>query len=382
VKGFKEHLRGQGVSEKQLSHYVAWVMNYADFCDDRHRDYWGEESIQAYMKASGRLNAEWKVSQAEDAVRQYIFWRQGQKESLYMSLLKELEKEMGAAANSFKTLEAYKFWVEKFLLWSGKERGWGFDDFQSFIKVIVVEQGASIASQNQAISALRCFFEKVLKVDLASKPQRLRAKKLKVLPSIMNRELIRELFQYLEGVDLLLVKLMYGCGLRCGEVYKLRVGDVDLRKASVRVMSDKGVVKREVFLPTGLCLELKRHLIFVKGLYLSDQGLGLSGGWVEYYLFPSLSLARAEKASEMRRDHYNDRSLRRHFNAALDALDLKGAYKLGALRDSFAVHYLEEGGDVRTLQVLMGHQKVAQTMVYSRLAGDQVGQIKSPLDKL
>ncbi|EDM25944.1 DNA integrase, partial [Lentisphaera araneosa HTCC2155] len=292
MKGFKEFLRVQGVSEKQLSHYVAWVMNYADFCDDRHRDYWGEDSIQAYMKASGRLNAEWKVSQAEDAVRQYIFWRKGQKESLYVSLLKELEKEMGAAANSFKTLEAYMFWAEKFLLWSGKERGWDFDDFRTFIKVIVADQGVSIASQNQAISALRCFFEKVLKVDLASKPQTLRAKKLKVLPSIMSRELIRELFQYLEGVDLLLVKLMYGCGLRCGEVYKLRLGDVDLRKAMVRVMSDKGEMKREVFLPKGLCLELKRHLIFVKELYLSDQGLGLSGGWEEYYLFPSLSLSR------------------------------------------------------------------------------------------
>ena len=72
MKEYRKHLASVGVPGNQAYHYMAWVRQYAEFCDDRQLDYWAEESLQDYLLGNGRLNADWKVVQSEDVIREYL----------------------------------------------------------------------------------------------------------------------------------------------------------------------------------------------------------------------------------------------------------------------------------------------------------------------
>lgn len=382
MKEYRKHLASVGVPGNQAYHYMAWVRQYAEFCDDRSLDYWAEESLMSYLAENARLNEAWKMTQSEDAVRQYIYWRKGKREELYEGLLEKLSEVLRGEKKSLKTVELYSVWVSKFLKWSEKDQEWGFDDLEIYIKKLVSADQVALATQNQAVAALKYFFEKVLGIRLDSQIGKLRAKSKIRLPAIMSREEISEIFGYLDGVERLLARMLYGCGLRPGELYRLCVGDLDLEQEFLRIVDDSGKVKREVFLPKVLHKELDQHLKLVNEFFEMDKKLGLGDSWRNYYLFPAKNLTKTKGLSRLERQSFSERILRRKFNQVLDSLGLKGVYKLASFRASFAVHYLEDGGDVRTLQKVLGHHKVLNTIVYQQLAKFNCAKVKSPLDNL
>lgn len=382
MEGFKKYLGSIGLTTQQAGYYLAWVRQYAQFCDDRQLDYWAEESLQDYLLENGRLNANWKVVQSEDAIRQYMYWRKGKKEMLFENLLSKFKEVLQSDAKSEKTKCLYSAWVNKFLKWSDREKDWGIDDFRAYVNKIVLEDQVSVSTQNQVIASLKCFYEKVLFISVGEESKALRARKKTRLPMIMSREMISEIFSRLNGVEFVMVKMLYGCGLRSGELYKLRVGDIDFGEEVIRVVDGSGKLKRENFLPVILHKELKNHLKWVKELYENDYKLGIADNWSTYYLFPALDLHRNQQGLKLQRKCFSDRILRRKFSQILDEVGHKGVFKLASFRDSFAVHYLEDGGDIRTLQKLLGHQKVGQTMIYNDLTQLNKRRIRSPLDNL
>ena len=76
------------------------------------------------------------------------------------------------------------------------------------------------------------------------------------------------------------------------------------------------------------------------------------------------------------------RQLNRLFHEAADAAGIKKGVTLHALRHSFATHLLERGTDIRTIQALLGHDKLDTTARYTRVATGMIASIKSPLDLL
>ncbi len=104
MKEYIKHLVSVGVPRNQAYHYMAWVRQYAEFCDNRSLDYWSEKSLKFYLAENARLNVAWKVKQSEDAVRQYIYWRKGKREEFYEVLLEKLSEVIRGEKKSLKNI--------------------------------------------------------------------------------------------------------------------------------------------------------------------------------------------------------------------------------------------------------------------------------------
>ena len=163
-----------------------------------------------------------------------------------------------------------------------------------------------------------------------------------------------------------LLSLGYGCGLRAGEVVRLKVKHIDSAQKIIRIEQSKGRKDRNVM--------------------LSPETLGLLRQW--WTARPSRSEARTPVAGTLAVSWpklgkpMTTRQLNRLFHEAADAAGIKKGVTLHALRHSFATHLLERGTDIRIIQALLGHDKLDTTARYTRVATGMIAAIKSPLDLL
>ena len=224
-------------------------------------------------------------------------------------------------------------------------------------------QGASATTMNFAVSALRFFFGVTLgrgdaEVGMTTVrlPQR--------LPVILSPEEVSRLLDAAPGLkSRAALSLAYGAGLRALEVVSLKVSDIDSDRQVIRVEQGKGRKDRYAMLSDDL-LELLRTW-WRTG---REQGVMLPGGW----LFPGLNPV----------NHLSTRQLRRIFHAAKAAAEIDKRVSLHTLRHCFATHLLEQGVDIRLIQVLLGHTKLNTTAHYSQVDSSTLRAIKSPLELL
>jgi site-specific recombinase XerD len=163
-----------------------------------------------------------------------------------------------------------------------------------------------------------------------------------------------------------MLTLAYGCGLRAGEVVRLRAGDIDSEQMIIRVVQSKGLKDRHVMLPAEVLDRLRQWWKARPTAY--DTGLAPEQRW----LFPGRS----------KRQPLTTRQFARLFKQAAKAAGLRKTLSLHTLRHSFATHLLERGTDIRVIQALLGHEKLETTARYTRVATGLISKIESPLDGL
>ena len=162
-----------------------------------------------------------------------------------------------------------------------------------------------------------------------------------------------------------MLTLSYGCGLRAGEVVRLKVKHIDNEQMIIRIEQSKGRKDRNVMLPSEM-LDLLRQWWKARP-NRDDAGDALEQRW----LFPGQA-----------RQPMTTRQLSRLFHEAADAAGIRKDVTLHALRHSFATHLLERGTDIRIIQALLGHAKLDATARYTRVATGVIAGIQSPLDLL
>jgi integrase/recombinase XerD len=155
----------------------------------------------------------------------------------------------------------------------------------------------------------------------------------------------------------------YGAGLRVAEVAALKVGDIDSERMLIRVERGKGGRYRNAMLSSDLLVLLRAW--WKEG---RRQGAMLPGGW----LFPGQNPVRPIAT----------RQLARVVDDAARAAGIAKRVSPHTLRHSFATHLLEDGVDIRVIQVLLGHAKLDNTAFYTKVATRTVHAVVSPLDKL
>ncbi len=202
----------------------------------------------------------------------------------------------------------------------------------------------------------------------------------------------------LDGVVGLMLKLLYGTGMRLMECVRLRVKDVDFSMGQITVRDGKGGKDRVTMLPRSLIEPLRLHIAQVEAQHKADLAAGQGGVWlpdalaVKYpgavkawgwqYVFPARSISTDPRGGERRRHHVDEKQLQRHIRkAALDA-GLAKPVSPHTLRHSFATHLLESGYDIRTVQELLGHSDVSTTMIYTHVLNRGGRGMASPLDNL
>ena len=216
------------------------------------------------------------------------------------------------------------------------------------------------------MTGLRFLFRVTLRrLDLAAEIYHLREPQK--IPLVMSADETKRLLAVASSLKArLLLSLGYGCGLRAGEVVRLKVKHIDSAQKIIRFEQSKGRKDRNVMLSFET-LDLLRQWWKVRPSRHDAQT-----HVPERWLFPG---TRAGKPM-------TTRQLNRLFHEAAEAAGIRKGVTLHALRHSFATHLLEHGTDIRKIQAVLGHDKLDTTARYTRVATGMIAGIESPLDLL
>jgi len=228
------------------------------------------------------------------------------------------------------------------------------------------ETSASICNRNRIMTGLRFLFRVTLRrLDLAGEIYHIREPQK--IPLVMSPDETRRLLAVASSFKVrVLLSLGYGCGLRAGEVVRLKVKHIDKAQKIIRIEQSKGRKDRHVMLSPETLDLLRQWWKARPPAY--DARTPVEERW----LFPGRKPGKP----------MTTRQLSRLFHEAADAAGIKKSVTLHALRHSFATHLLERGTDIRIIQALLGHDKLDTTARYTRVATGMIAAIVSPLDLL
>ncbi|GFM31628.1 site-specific integrase [Novosphingobium sp. PY1] len=280
-----------------------------------------------------------------------------------VSLRERLIEDMNVRRLSLATQRNYVRDVARFAGWLGRPPDQATDEDLRQYQIEQSQTGLGAPAMNAAVSALRFFYCRTL--DRPEVTRKLhRVKHPRALPTVLSRE---EVTRMLDATTSLkhqaILSVAYGAGLRASEVAKLRVRDIDSERMLLRVQCGKGGRHRNAMLAHDLLLLLREWWKVGR-----KEGVMHPDGW----LFPG--------------QHYlKPICYRQVHRIAADAAHAAGITKrVGphTLRHSFATHLLEDGVDIRIIQVLLGHAQLSTTSLYTRVATRTVKNVVSPLDRL
>lgn len=257
---------------------------------------------------------------------------------------------------SDNTLKTYKVSFEEFInYYPGTELS-NIDEKMiiDFLRFLVIERQVSISYQNQAINAIKFYYERVMgeprKVYLIERPM-----KEKALPVVLNVKEIGALLKATENIKhKAILMLGYSAGLRLSELVNVRLKDIDSRRMQIRVEQSKGKKDRYSILSNKLLDVLRKYFKIYKPKEWLFEGAG--GG------------------------KYSPRSIQLIMKEAAKKAGIKKKVSVHSLRHSFATHLLEQGTDLRYIQSLLGHESSKTTEIYTHITTKGFDQIVSPLD--
>jgi len=314
-------------------------------------------------------------------------------------LLGKLRRAMRLNHYSIRTEQAYTEMVRRFLLYTGPVAADVLAETQvkRFLEHLALERQVSASTQNQAFSAVLFFFKRVLKRELGNLSDTVRAKRGRRLPVVLSREEVRRLLAMTEGTPGLMLKLIYGAGLRLMECIRLRVREVSFERGTVLIRAGKGDKDRVVMLPEALREPMRQHFERLRLLWTQDVAAGIPGVWMPgalaekypkapkefgwQWVFPAKRLSLDPRSGLTRRHHVHDNTLHKAIKVAAQRAGLVQSVSAHTLRHSFATHLLESGTDIRTVQELLGHESLETTQIYTHVMQTPGLGVKSPLDR-
>lgn len=239
------------------------------------------------------------------------------------------------------------------------------DDVRLF-QMSLIERGYTINNRNRIMTGLRFLLKVTMRRhDLAAEIYHL--KEPQKIPQILSAEEITRLLAMAGNLQVrLLLSIGYGTGLRVSEAVKLKVKHIDTELIIIRVEQGKGRKDRHVMLSPELHALIKEWWPIRTNKY--DPGVPLQERW----LFPGRRQGL----------HLTPRQVSRLFQETLIAAGIRKRVTLHSLRHSFATHLFDCGTDIRTIQALLGHEKLETTARYTRVATGHITAVESPLDKL
>ncbi len=180
-------------------------------------------------------------------------------------------------------------------------------------------------------------------------------KVVRKLPEILTVQEMKRIFDNTESLrDTLILKFLYGCGMRVSEVISIKKENIDFDSLVVHIKSGKGNKDRFVKLPDSAIKDFN--------LYLKDLD--------SLYIFPGRL-----------KGHINAKTAERALNNAANKAKIKKKVYCHLLRHSYATHLLDSGLSIRYIQELLGHEHLETTQIYTKVSKERLKEIKSPMDQ-
>jgi integrase/recombinase XerD len=229
-------------------------------------------------------------------------------------------------------------------------------DISDFMNEFIIKNGLSASYQNQAISAIKIYYEisgeRNVVPGLLERPRRGRA-----LPKVFSKEEVTRILNSAGNTKhKLLLWIIYSCGLRRSEATNILLTDIDRVRNIIHIREGKGGVDRIVPVPNKVWSKYDEYMeSYHPSKYLFE---GQSGG------------------------RYSAESVYNVFKHALHKAGIQKEVGVHSLRHSFATHLHENGLDIRFIQELLGHKSSRTTEIYTHVSRRNLAAIKSPIEDL
>lgn len=213
----------------------------------------------------------------------------------------------------------------------------------------------SESHQNTLINALKFYFEKCL--GFKREFWQIRPRRPSKLPGTLTKKDIEKILNVSENLKhKTILAIIYSCGLRIGELIKIRLADLDFESQRVFIIAAKGKKDRYVVLSKKIIQLLEAYKLEYKPDYWLFEGI--SGG------------------------QYSTRSVQMVFHRQLEKAGVDAYATVHTLRHSFATHMLESGVDLRVIQQILGHNSIKTTEIYTHITDMDHRKITNPLDQM
>ncbi len=270
--------------------------------------------------------------------------------------LSQAEQKLLLKGYSHNTLKSYKSELACFLKYFENLdlKNLTKDQIEGYIYHLINKYKISESRQNSAINAIKFYYEQVLCMPREYYDIQ-RPKRANQLPNTLSVEEVYKLINAPENLKhKAILYTIYAAGLRMSELLNLRVKDIRSEDAYIFIKGAKGKKDRHTVLSENLLKLLRRYYKMYRPSYWLFEGQ--EGG------------------------KYSASSVQTIFRNAQKKSAVNPWSTPHTLRHSFATHLLENGVNLRTIQVLLGHESSKTTEVYTHIAGVDNKKVKNPLD--
>lgn len=321
-----------------------------------------------------------------------------------VKLIDQVKERCRVLGYSQKTRETYWRWILSFLVYEKNIRGeWihptklGREEIEKYLTHLAVKQNVSPNTQNLALQGILFMYRHVLKIEIQG-VNAMRAKKPTFIPTVLSVDEVSRLMGQLSGRNRLIAGLGYGCGMRIGEIFSLRIKDIDFANKFIHIRQAKGAKDRIVQLPSSLIEPLRQQICETERLHAIDMAEGCARvplpfaiekksprlaqdvSW--WWVFTSQSRSVDPETKRVGRWHLDETTYTRELARAVQRAGIRKRVTSHCLRHCFATHLMNNRVPLREIQELLGHESIETTQIYMHVEQNSAASNRSPLDLL
>lgn len=301
----------------------------------------------------------WVMPQTEKCLKQFKALFPTKKITLRQKAVQDMIDQLTVKRYSDNTIKVYKEQIVKFFDHFPKIEPSQLNDenVKEYVLHLIKYKRISTSYQKQVISAIKFYFEKILKRDTKKYYFEMPRNVDEKLPIVLSKKEVKTILDCTQNLKhKTILSTIYSAGLRLSEVVNLKIADIDSERKLIYVRGGKGKKDRTTILADELLNLLRKYFRIYK---------------------PKIWLFEGKDGT-----HYSKRSVQKIFYLSLKKAKVDKKASVHTLRHSFATHLLEQGEDLRYIQKILGHKSSQTTEIYTHITKKGMDNIKNPIDYL